>query len=69
MQFDIYGRSQLHIEREGDAWAVFRLGNGTRVRSRDIFIPCDMAVSEISQFLDDLFHELSGPDDQVKVVG
>ncbi|WYX30865.1 hypothetical protein WJ976_05450 [Achromobacter denitrificans] len=35
MKFDIYGKFQLDIRREGDAWAAYRSEAGKRPRRPD----------------------------------
>ena len=68
MKFNIYGRFQLDIRRENDNWVVYTLGEGKRVKANDVFIPDNLQESQIPVFLDDLFHELSGPGDRIEVV-
>ncbi|GLQ52536.1 hypothetical protein ACFFJT_10845 [Dyella flava] len=68
MRFNVYGRFLLDIKREGGAWVIYRIADGKRVLSNDFVIPSDLEEAEIPQFLDDVFHELSGPDDRVDVV-
>ena len=69
MKFDVYGRFQLEVVREGDAWQVYRLTPGKRVRAHDIVIPADVLASEAATFLDDLFHELAEPGKSVRLIG
>ncbi|MBL0311517.1 MAG: hypothetical protein IPP78_02150 [Holophagaceae bacterium] len=68
MKFNIYGRFQLDIRRENDYWVVYTLGEGKRVKASDVFIPNHLQETQIPVFLDDLFHELSGPGDRIEVV-
>jgi hypothetical protein len=68
MRFNVYGRFLLDVQRKGDAWVVYRLVDGLRVPSHDLVIPSDIEEAGISQFLDDIFHELSGPDDRIDVL-
>ena len=68
MKFSIYGRFVLDIIRENETWIVYRLGEGRRVEANDVFIPPYLQESQIPVFLDDLFHELSGPGDSISVV-
>jgi hypothetical protein len=68
VKFDIYGRFQLDVIREGDAWIVFRLAAGKRIRSNDLTIPADLRPSEIATYLDDLFHEVAMPGKDVRLV-
>src|SRR5690242_15463294 len=60
MKFDVYGRFQLEVVREGGEWVVYELGLGKRVRSSGLIIPSSIAADEVATFLDDLLHELSG---------
>lgn len=60
MKFNIYGRFQLDILREHDAWVVYRAASGKRVALNDIVIPPEVPGKELAIYLDDLFHELAG---------
>ena len=68
MKFDVYGRFQLEIVRENDSWVAYRPGTGTRSRDSSIVIPKSLTPEEIPGYLDDLFHELCGPGQSVRVV-
>ena len=68
MKFDVYGRFQVEVVRENDEWVVYKLGLGTRVRSRDLTIPSFVSPSEVAGYLDDLLHELSGPGQCVRLL-
>ena len=65
MKFDVYGRFQLEVLREKEAWAVYRLALGTRERDTDVVIPPSMEPDELAAYLDDLFHELARPGETV----
>ena len=65
MRFDVYGRFQLEVLREKGQWVVYKLGPGTQVRS-DFVIPSSVAAREVGTYLDDLLHELSGPNQSVR---
>jgi hypothetical protein len=67
MKFDVYGRFQLEVVRENDQWAVYRIGLGKRVPA-GVAIPSSVAASEVATYLDDLLHELSGPDQSVRLL-
>jgi hypothetical protein len=67
MKFDVYGRFQLEVVREKDRWAVYRLGLGKRAPA-DLAIPSWVAPNEIATYLDDLLHELAGPDQSVRLL-
>ena len=68
MRFDIYGRFQLEVLRENNSWVVYRTGLGTRARDNGVVIPNSLAPTEIAIFLDDLFHELCGPGQMIRLV-
>lgn len=60
MKFNVHGRFQIEVI-QNDGWGVYRVGNGMRIPDRDIVIPSGTEPSEIHVFLDDIFHELAGP--------
>lgn len=66
MKFSVYGRFQVEVCRENNAWAIYRLELGKRRKMDDIVIPATLEVGAIAMFLDDIFHELSGPGDSIK---
>lgn len=66
MKFNIYGRFQLEVRRENDAWHVYRLEDGKRASIHDVVIPPTFAAEEIATYLDDIYHELSGPGQRVE---
>ena len=57
MKYDLYGKFQLEVLRENDAWIVYRLGLGIRSIVHEVVLPSNLDISEIVTFLDDLFHE------------
>ena len=61
MKFDVYGRFQLEVLREEEAWAAYRLALGTRERDTNVVIPASLKPEELAEFIDDLFHELARP--------
>lgn len=65
MKFDIYGRFQVEVRREHDAWIVYRAELGKRTVMEDAVLPPDLAAHEIAIHLDDIFHEFAGPGDTV----
>ena len=69
MRFDIYGKDQLEIVRDGGRWKVFGLGDGKRIPRGDVVIPAEVVADEIVQYLDDLFHELARPGQTIRRVG
>ncbi len=68
MKFDIYGRFQLEVKRENDMWVVYRIGEGKRSKSSEIFIPQDVPENELAVFLDDIFHEFSSQGGSIVVL-
>jgi hypothetical protein len=68
MRFDIYGRFQLDVRRENDSWEVYRLEHGKRARMNDFVIPSTLEADEIATYLDDIFHELSGPGQRIELL-
>jgi hypothetical protein len=68
MKFDVYGRFQLEVLRENNAWVAYRPGLGTRSLDSSIIIPESLSPDEIAGYLDDLFHELCGLGEIIRVV-
>jgi len=69
MRFDIYGKHQLEVIRDGDRWKVFRSGDGKRIPRSDVVIPAEVGADDIAQYLDDLFHELARPGQTIRRIG
>jgi hypothetical protein len=67
LKFDVYGRFQLEVVRDGEEWVAYELGLGKRIRS-SLVIPSTIAPDEIAIFLDDLLHELSGVEQTVRLL-
>ena len=68
MKFDVYGRFRLEVQRENDSWVLHRLPIGKRVRATDFIVPVMLKANEIATFLDDIFHQLSGLGQSVKLL-
>jgi hypothetical protein len=68
MRFNIYGRFQLDVRRENDTWEVYRLELGKRAKVNDVVIPSTLEAEEIETYLDDVFHELSGPGQRIELL-
>jgi hypothetical protein len=47
VRFDIYGRYELEVLREGNQWKVFSVGAGKRELLNDVVIPNDVEQQEI----------------------
>jgi len=68
MRFDVYGRFQIEVHREGDRWAAYRIAPGKRTRI-NVVIPGEIRNSdEIARYLDDLYHEAARPGQSVTVI-
>ena len=68
MKFDVFGRFQLDVVREGGRWAAYSLGVGKRIKRDDLAIPPFLEAAEIGGYLDDLYHEMAGPGQVVREV-
>jgi hypothetical protein len=68
MKFDVYGRFQVEVVREGDGWVAYRLAPGKRTKLNDLIIPASLEAGEIAVYLDDLYHEAAKPGDLVRIV-
>ncbi|NML60003.1 hypothetical protein HHL21_02655 [Massilia sp. RP-1-19] len=68
MKFSIYGRFQLDVRRENDAWEVYHLEPGKRAKVNDLVIPPTLDADELATYLDDIFHELAGPGQSVQLM-
>lgn len=66
MKFDIYGRFQVDVRRENDAWAAYRADSGKRTPCEDVVIPPDVPAEELATYLDDIFHEYARVGDHVE---
>ena len=66
MKFDIYGRFQVDVRRENDAWVVYRVALGKRRWFDDVVIPPDVPADGLATYLDDIFHEYAGHGDNVE---
>ncbi|HEX9790034.1 MAG TPA: hypothetical protein VGA60_05185 [Kiloniellales bacterium] len=61
MRFNIYGRYQLEVVRQDNAWIVYRTGDGKRRREMGLVIPSSVMAADVPMYLDDLLHELASP--------
>jgi hypothetical protein len=70
MKFDVYGRFQIEVRREGHSWIAYRIALGKRTKVTTFAIPEEIQSSaEIARYLDDLYHEVARPGESVSVVG
>lgn len=69
MRFNIYGRFQVEVRREGHSWQAYRLEQGKRGRMDSVVIPADLDGEEIIVYLDDIFHELAGFGQSIELLG
>ena len=68
MKFNIYGRFQVDIQREHDAWGVYRSEAGKRRLLHDVVIPPGVAAHELATYLDDIFHEFAKLGEEVEAM-
>ena len=59
-RFNVFGRI-IAIERVGDAWATYLMGNEGKRRPAGLAIPSDVTHAELPQYLYDIFHESATP--------
>lgn len=60
MRFNVFGRI-VGISRRNGSWIAFDLGSEGKRRPADFIVPDFVAEDEISQYLEDLFHESAMP--------
>jgi hypothetical protein len=65
VKFNIHNRFVLDIVRKDDAWRMFMLDSGKRIRITDFAIPPSLDESQLPQFLDDIYHEMGQPGDVI----
>lgn len=68
MKLDVYGRFRLEVARENDCWVAYRLGPGKRLHDPTLVIPASLQPAEVPVYIDDLYHEISGPGEVVRIV-
>ena len=69
MKFNIYCRFTLEVLEENGCWVVYRIDIGKRIKEHEVIIPASLKEpQEIAIYLDDLFHELSGPSDSIEII-
>ncbi|MBZ2209428.1 DUF7661 family protein [Massilia soli] len=68
MKFDIYGRFQIEVRRENDAWEAYRLEPGKRAKVDELIIPAALDADEIATYLDDIYHEMAGVGQNVTLI-
>ena len=66
MRFDIYGRYELEVVREGERWIMYSLDLGKRRAISDFVIPASLLPEELATYLDDMLHESAGPGDRIR---
>jgi hypothetical protein len=68
MKFNIYGRFQVEVRRENNAWMVYRSESGKRTLFDEVVVPPDLVADELVAYLDDIFHEYAGFGENVTVI-
>lgn len=66
MRFDIYGRFQIDVRRENDAWEAYHVEPGKRAKVDELIIPSAIEADELATYLDDIYHEMAGLGQNVK---
>lgn len=56
----MFGRRVI-VERQGDAWMSFEVGNDGKRRAADFVLPPGLPEDDVEQYLADLFHEAARP--------
>ncbi|MGI9508529.1 MAG: DUF7661 family protein [Geminicoccaceae bacterium] len=69
MRFDIYGRFQLEVVRDGDRWSAYRLDNGKRRSMPDLIVPSGLHADDVGTYLDDMLHEWAKPGKAIRRIG
>jgi len=69
VKFDVYGRFQVEVQREGGEWVAYKLALGKRLVWGELVIPSTLESSEIATYLDDLWHEAAKPGQMVREIG
>ncbi|WP_234194247.1 DUF7661 family protein [Pseudacidovorax sp. NFM-22] len=59
-RFNLFGRI-IAVERVGEAWTAYLVGNEGKRRPASLAIPSDLAPAELSQYLYDIYHEAATP--------
>jgi hypothetical protein len=59
-RFNVFGRI-FAIERAGESWACFVLGDDGKRRPALLAIPSDVTHAELAQYLYDIYHESATP--------
>ncbi|UTH75941.1 GNAT family N-acetyltransferase [Chromobacterium sp. IIBBL 290-4] len=59
-RFNVYGRI-LAVERREGGWRAFWAGGDGKRRPAGFIIPNDLAAGDLTQYLEDLFHENATP--------
>jgi hypothetical protein len=58
LRFNAFGKL-IGVERSGDHWKAYSLGNEGKFRDAGFIIPDNIREEEIPRYLADLFHESS----------
>lgn len=59
----------MQIERHGNRWLVYVLGEGKRREHPHVFIPPDTPETELAAYLEDLLHEEGGQGRTIRRIG
>lgn len=56
-RFNVYGRYEIDVERQGERWVAYRRGEGKRQEDPSISIPSHITEDDLRRYLEDLLHE------------
>ena len=56
----------MDLERVGDGWIAYRVGEGKRRPLPDLVVPGEIEPDGLLRYLEDLYHEMSSPGRSVR---
>ncbi|MDD3182290.1 MAG: hypothetical protein PHD48_05765 [Alphaproteobacteria bacterium] len=66
--YDIYGRMQMEVVCRDESRTAYRIISGRRHLERDFVIPDGYSESQIRTYLDDMFHEMARPGQEIRLM-
>jgi hypothetical protein len=60
VKLDVFGKHML-VERSEGVWRTYLLGADGKRSLVDMIVPESLAVDELAQYFDDLYHEAATP--------
>lgn len=68
LKFDVYGHFIIEVRRESGRWKVLRGGDGKWRLVPELVIPPQVQESELPIFIDDFYHELARPGQEIRAI-